>query len=166
MRNYIQAGRVPRFISCIFFVTVLAVSGLAHAQEAADDEALEEIIITGTHIKGSTTSGALPISVLDRDDFIALGAPTTADIVNDMVINTGSENRSNALGWQNRNTGTANINLRGLGLDKTLVLFNGKRQVIHSTSAGGGASFVDINLIPGIALGRLEVLKDGAAATY
>ena len=166
MRNYIQAGRVPRFISCIFFVTVLAVSGLAHAQEAADDEALEEIIITGTHIRGSTTTGALPISVLDRDDFIALGAPTTADIVNDMVINTGSENRSNALGGQNRNTGTANINLRGLGLDKTLVLFNGKRQVIHSTSAGGGASFVDINLIPGIALGRLEVLKDGAAATY
>jgi outer membrane receptor protein involved in Fe transport len=156
---------MAQFLSCFSFVTVLAVSGLTYAQEV-DDEALEEIVITGTHIKGSTTSGALPISVLDRDDFIALGAPTTTDIVNDMVINTGSENRSNALGGQNRNTGTANINLRGLGLDKTLVLFNGKRQVIHSTSAGGGASFVDINLIPGIALGRLEVLKDGAAATY
>ena len=166
MRNYIQAGRVAQFISCFSFVTVLAVSGLTYAQEAADDEALEEIIITGTHIKGSTMTGALPITVLDRDDFIALGAPTTADLINELVINSGSENRSNALGGQNRNTGTANVNLRGLGLDKTLVLFNGKRQVIHSTSAGGGASFVDINLIPGIALGRVEVLKDGAAATY
>jgi outer membrane receptor protein involved in Fe transport len=145
---------------------VLAVSGLTYAQDAADDDPLEEIIITGSHIKGSTTSGALPISVFDRDDFEALGAPTTTDIVNDMVINAGSENRSNPLGGQNRNTGTANINLRGLGLDKTLVLFNGKRQAIHSTSAGSGASFVDINLIPGIALERLEVLKDGAAATY
>jgi len=166
MRNYIQAGRVAQFISCFSFVTVLAVSGLTYAQEAADDEALEEIIITGTHIKGSTMTGALPITVLDRDDFIALGAPTTADLINELVINSGSENRSNALGGQNRNTGTANVNLRGLGLDKTLVLFNGKRQVIHSTSAGSGASFVDINLIPSIALGRVEVLKDGAAATY
>jgi len=166
MRNYTQAGRAAQFISCFSFVTVLAVSGLTYAQDAADDEALEEIIITGSHIKGSTTTGALPISVFDRDDFEALGAPTTTDIVNDMVINAGSENRSNPLGGQNRNTGTANINLRGLGLDKTLVLFNGKRQVIHSTSAGSGASFVDINLIPGIALERLEVLKDGAAATY
>jgi outer membrane receptor protein involved in Fe transport len=83
-----------------------------------------------------------------------------------MTINTGSENQSNALGGQNRNTGTANINLRGLGLDKTLILFNGKRQTIHSTSAGSGASFVDINIMPSIALDRMEVLKDGAAATY
>jgi len=79
--------------------------------------------------------------VVDRGDLEALGAPTTTDIVNDLVINAGSENRSNPLGGQNRNTGTANVNLRGLGLDKTLVLFN-------------------------IALERLEVLKDGAAATY
>ena len=133
---------------------------------AAEDEAFEEIITTGTMIKGSRTTGALPISVVDRGDLEALGAPTTTDIVNEMVINAGSENRSNALGGQNRNTGTANVNLRGLGLDKTLVLFNHKRQVIHSTSAGSGASFVDINLIPGIALDRVEVLKDGAAATY
>jgi outer membrane receptor protein involved in Fe transport len=147
----------------------LAISGSAFAQagnSSASDPLIEEIIITGSYIRGSSTTGALPISVVDRDDLEALGAPTTADIVNDMVINSGSENRSNALGGQNRNTGTANVNLRGLGLDKTLVLFNGKRQVIHSTSAGSGASFVDINMIPGIALDRLEVLKDGAAAIY
>jgi iron complex outermembrane receptor protein len=145
----------------------MTVSGLAIAQnQQGDDEVIEEIITTGTLIRGSSTSGALPISVIDRGDLEDLGAPTTTDIVNDLVINYGSENRSNALGGQNRNTGTANVNLRGLGLDKTLVLFNGKRQVIHSTSAGSGASFVDINMIPGIALERMEVLKEGAAVTY
>jgi outer membrane receptor protein involved in Fe transport len=146
----------------------MTVSGLAIAQnqQADDDEVIEEIITTGTLIRGSSTTGALPISVIDRGYLEDLGAPTTTDIVNELVINFGSENRSNALGGQNRNTGTANINLRGLGLDKTLVLFNGKRQVIHSTSAGSGASFVDINIVPGIALERMEVLKDGAAATY
>jgi len=147
----------------------LVLSGPALAQTGGTegaDEVIEEIITTGTYIRGSDSTGALPITVIDRGELEDLGAPTTADIVNEMVINSGSENRSNALGGQNRNTGTANINLRGLGLDKTLVLFNGKRQTIHSTSTGDGSSFVDINLIPGIALERIEVLKDGAAATY
>ena len=164
MRILNRTRGAAQIISRLFFVAALAVSGLAYSQ--AEDEVIEEIITTGTLIRGSSTTGALPITVINRNDIEALGAPTTTDIVNEMVINTGSENRSNALGGQNRNTGTANINLRGLGLDKTLVLFNGKRQVIHSTSAGSGASFVDINMIPSIVLERLEVLKDGAAATY
>ena len=151
-----------------FGVTVAALllvsSGISQAQTAED--VLEEITVTGSYIKGSSTTGALPITVVGRNDIEALGAPTTTDIVNNLTINTGSENQSNALGGQNRNTGTANINLRGLGLDKTLILFNGKRQTIHSTSAGSGASFVDINIMPSIALERMEILKDGAAATY
>ncbi len=167
MRMSKHAGRNGHFIHCFFLVSMLAVSGPGSAQtDSSETDQLEEIVITGSYIKGSPTTGALPISVIDRAELEALGAPTAADIVNEMVINSGSENRSNALGGQNRNTGTANINLRGLGLDKTLVLFNGKRQVIHSTSTGSGASFVDINLIPGIAVNRIEVLKDGAAATY
>jgi len=143
---------------------LLGASGMSYAQTA--EEVLEEITVTGSYIKGSSTTGALPVVVVGRNEIEALGSPTTADIVNNLTINTGSENRSNALGGQNRNTGTANVNLRGLGLDKTLILFNGKRQTIHSTSAGSGASFVDINLIPSIALDRMEILKDGAAATY
>ena len=135
-----QNREAAQQISRLAIVAVLGVSGysVAQNQQPEDDVLIEEIIVTGTFIRGSSTTGALPISVINRTDMEALGAPTTTDIVNEMVINTGSENRSNALGGQNRNTGTANINLRGLGLDKTLVLFNGKRQVIHSTSAGSG----------------------------
>jgi outer membrane receptor protein involved in Fe transport len=168
MHTHRETRRVALLISQLSAVAVLALNGLAvaQAQQAEGEELIEEITVTGTLIRGSSTTGALPISVVDRGDMEALGAPTTTDIVNEMVINAGSENRSNALGGQNRNTGTANVNLRGLGLDKTLVLFNGKRQVIHSTSAGSGASFVDINVVPGIALQRIEVLKGGAAATY
>jgi outer membrane receptor protein involved in Fe transport len=159
---------VTQYLFQLAIIATMTVSGLAIAQnqQADDDEVIEEIITTGTLIRGSSTTGALPISVIDRGYLEDLGAPTTTDIVNELVINFGSENRSTELGGQNGNTGTANINLRGLGLDKTLVLFNGKRQVIHSTSAGSGASFVDINIVPGIALERMEVLKDGAAATY
>jgi len=155
-------NRVPLALTAV--AMLLGTGGMSYAQTA--EEVLEEITVTGSYIKGSSTTGALPVVVVGRNEIEALGSPTTADIVNNLTINTGSENRSNALGGQNRNTGTANINLRGLGLDKTLILFNGKRQTIHSTSAGSGASFVDINLIPSIALDRMEILKDGAAATY
>lgn len=145
-------------------LALIAVAGTAVAQDATGE--IEEITVTGSYIKGANTQGALPVSVMDRSELESFGAPTTTDVVNNLVINTGSENRSNALGAQNRNTGTANINLRGLGLDKTLVLFNGKRQTIHSSSTSDGSSFVDINMIPGIAIERIEILKDGAAATY
>ncbi|MBT8079079.1 MAG: TonB-dependent receptor [Gammaproteobacteria bacterium] len=156
--------RHARLFTAVAAIILLPFAALAQSDN--NDEVIEEIFVTGSYIKGSDTAGALPIESLGRNDLEALGAPTTADIVNNLTINSGSENRSNALGGQNRNTGTANMNLRGLGLDKTLVLFNGKRNTIHATSAGSGASFVDINLVPGIAVERIEVLKDGAAATY
>ncbi len=61
--------------------------------------------------------------------------------------------------------------LRGLGPDQTLVLINGKRRHTSALlningSVGRGTSAVDINLIPTIALSRVEVLRDGAAAQY
>ncbi len=58
--------------------------------------------------------------------------------------------------------GIATVNLRGLGPQRTLVLLNNKRLV----AAGNGIPSIDINMIPQAAIGRIEVLKDGAAATY
>ncbi len=117
-------NRVPLAMTAV--AMLLVASGMSYAQTA--EEVLEEITVTGSYIKGSSTTGALPVVVVGRNEIEALGSPTTADIVNNLTINTGSENRSNALGGQNRNTGTANINLRGLGLDKTLILFSPKPQ--------------------------------------
>jgi iron complex outermembrane receptor protein len=57
----------------------------------------------------------------------------------------------------NRGTGAANINLRGLGSNSTLTLINGRRT---------GQAFNNVNLIPLDAIGRIDVLKDGAAANY
>ncbi len=166
MDLYFRSRLVCVLSSAAFFFTGINIANAQSAGAADESDLLEEITVTGSHLRGSQETGALPIDVIDRDEIESLGAPTTTDLINDLVINTSSENRSNALGGQNRNTGTANVNIRGLGLDKTLVLFNGKRNTIHATSSGVGASFVDINLIPSIAIERIEVLKDGAAATY
>lgn len=145
-------------------ICFLAVSNQGWAQQS--ESVMEEVVVTGTHIRGSSTEAPVPVSVIRRSDIEDLGAPTVTDIANNLPWASGNENRSNALGAQNGNTGTAKINLRGLGLGTTLVLFNSKRMAHQATSSTDGSAFVDINYMPGIMLDRVEVLKDGAAAVY
>ena len=59
----------------------------------------------------------------------------------------------------------ANVNLRGLGASRTLVLINSRRQTYVPARLIGGR-FVDVNVIPAIAIDRVEVLKEGASAIY
>lgn len=133
---------------------------------AADELAeLEEVIVTGSYIKGAATDAASPVSVIDRDSLMQQGAPSTVDIVQSMTFSSGTENQTNQFASGNT-AGTANINLRGLGLSRTLVLMNGRRMVTAAAQANDGSGFVDINTIPSLAINRIEVLKDGAAATY
>ncbi|MDZ7684744.1 MAG: TonB-dependent receptor [Gammaproteobacteria bacterium] len=135
-------------------------------QLPATAQVIEEVVVTGTYIRGASTDAPVPVSVIGRGDIEEMGAPTVTDLVNDLPWASGNENRSNALGAQNNNTGAAMINLRGLGLGSTLTLFNGKRMTSQATATSDGSKFVDINYMPSIMLDRIEILKDGAAALY
>lgn len=128
---------------------------------------LEEIVVTGSHIKRqSQFDSASPIATIDQAEIDTTGFTTTSELVRWMPYNTGSENQTNAL-TQGGTPGTANINLRGLGLGSTLVLVNGRRQTMSVGVSNGGSTFVDINqLMPMIMIQRLETLKDGASAVY
>lgn len=137
----------------------------ASAQSSTAEEALEEVIVTGSYIKGAVTDAASPVAVIDRDSLMQQGTPSTVDIVQNMTFSSGTENQTNQFA-SNLTAGTANINLRGLGLSRTLVLMNGRRMVTAAAQANDGSAFVDINTIPALAINRIEVLKDGAAATY
>lgn len=170
MRNYKQAGGETHILCRFSFIAVLAVSGLTYAQteqpgqtDATEDEAYEEIITTGSRIAGTAEDLPVPVSILDRTE---IGySPTVAFMIERLPYSSGVENNTNQFA-SNFTTGTANINLRGLGLSRTLVLLNGKRLVVSAVAANDGAAFVDINNIPPLAIGRIEVLKDGAAALY
>jgi len=142
-----------------------ATATLSQATVAQDDTVLEEVVVTGSFIKGAATDAPSPVSVIDRDNLMQQGAPTTVDIVQNLTFSSGTENQSNQFASGNT-AGTANINLRGLGLSRTLVLMNGRRLVTAAAQANDGSAFVDINTIPALAINRIEVLKDGAAATY
>ena len=131
----------------------------------AQDDAVEEVVVTGSYIKGSPTDGASPVEIVSRDTIDVLNASTVADITANLTVNSGSENNADSF-TQGSTQGTSNVNLRGLGLSSTLVLIDGKRQTIAANSSNDGSVFVNTSAIPVIALERVEILKEGAASVY
>jgi iron complex outermembrane receptor protein len=137
-----------------------AVLAAPHAVFA--EETIEEVVVTGSFIRGTPQDAALPVDVISQQDLMDIGNPTIAEMVRNLNISNGNlaeTNQFNGSGGQG-NEGVNTVNLRGLGSARTLVLINGRRHV--STASIG----VDISAIPSIAIGRMEVLKDGAAALY
>jgi iron complex outermembrane receptor protein len=135
---------------------------LGHAQGGA-----EEIVVTGTYIRRqSQFDSPSPLVTLSSDEIAATGATEIGEVIEDLTINTGSQNNPDAF-TQNFTTGTSNVNLRGLGVSSTLVLINGRRQTQSAVATDRGENFVDTSSLPPmIAFERVEVLKDGATALY
>ena len=123
---------------------------------------VSEVVVTGSYIAGTATTAALPVDVLSADTLQKQGSPTPLQMVKTLTAATSGLGESNRY---NGGAGTASINLRGFGSSRTLTLMNGRRLSDSAQAAfqGGGA---DLNFIPQAAIGRIEILKDGAAATY
>lgn len=155
-----QSNRVLKLaITCA--LANFATAALAQTPSESTAE-LEGVIVTGTYIRGTAEDAALPVDVITSDDLAKQGSPSMLDLIKSLP------NMGPVLGETNQfsaaaqgSTGVGNVNLRGLGAQRTLVLLNGRRVV--SSAAGG---IPDTNMIPMAAIGRVEVLKDGAAATY
>ena len=162
--------RTLRPAACIPALALLT-SGLPAAAAAAESAApgnIEEVVVvarTGSHIKRHADL-PYPLTDYDGEDLRSHAAKDIRDLVGILPINNGAENNADNL-TQNYTVGTANVNLRGLGVASTLVLLNGKRQVFSAVQTDDGASFVDLAaLVPLLAVERVEILKDGASAIY
>lgn len=149
--------------------TTLAISApfALQAQTDNSESGLEEVVVTGSYLSRLRQSDVpSPTSVFGAEYFDKIGAGNIGDFISTLTINNGSQNNPDAF-TQNATAGTSNFNLRGLGVASTLVLLNGRRQVTTSSLTNDGISFVDTNsLIPQIAVKRIEIVKDGAAAIY
>lgn len=128
---------------------------------------IEEVIVTGTYIRRqSQFDSPAPLVTVTREDLTALGVNEISDMIENLTINTGSQNNPDAF-TQNFSTGTSNVNLRGLGVNSTLVLLNGRRQTQSAVATDRGENFVDTSSLPPmIAFDRVEILKDGATSLY
>ncbi|MBT9472518.1 MAG: TonB-dependent receptor [Pseudomonadota bacterium] len=141
-------------------LALLAVLGLAAPANAQDVADVEEVVVTGSFIAGTPEDAALPVNVIGADEMQKQGSPSTVDLLKAIPAVSGVLGEANQYAAA-QSTGSGNVNLRGLGAHRTLVLMNGRRMAISP-----GAIYVDTNMIPTAAIGRVEVLKDGAAATY
>lgn len=125
---------------------------------------LDEVIVTGALT--APRVGTDPIRTVDRGQLQTAGVLDLSRAVRLLPANSGSENQVDQLN-QPQSSGTAQFNLRNLGLGSTLVLIDGQRQTASAVVSSDGSTFTDINsLVPLIALERLEVLTAGASATY
>lgn len=150
--------------SALAIALSLGLSSTALAQSEPTE--VEAIVVTGSLIAGTPEDAALPVDVIGAEELAKQGSPTTVDLIKGLSVSNGVLGDTNQFDSRAQGSeGSGSVNLRGLGPTRTLVLINGKRMAINPFAlAGAGA--VDTNVIPVAAIGRIEVLKDGAAATY
>ncbi len=150
---------------------------LPHSAMAQDNVAVAEeeeasiqdaIIVTGTRRTDRTVADSpVPIDVISGDALASTGLTETNKILNQLVPSFNFPQPSIADG----SDVIRPASLRGLAPDQTLVLVNGKRRHVSALlnvngTVGRGSAAVDLNLIPALAIERVEVLRDGASSQY
>jgi len=139
-------------------------SGFGNVALAQDDEeALEEITVTGTRIRSDDFSNAQPSTVVGSDLLENLGVVNMGDMMAQLPSNVGN-NTPTANAGGNFFNGSNIANLRGLNPffgSRTLTLVDSRRHV--PTNQGDG---VDLNFIPSVLIDRMEVVTGGASASY
>ncbi|NGM50488.1 TonB-dependent receptor [Caulobacter sp. 602-2] len=138
----------------------MASAGAAVAQTApeSDSTEIEAVVVTGSRIARPDYVSNSPIVSVGQEQLAKSGSVTVDTLLNQMPqfvpgVSSTSNNPSNG--------GQANIQLRGLGSNRTLVLMDGHR-IVPSNSDGT----VDVNLIPSAIIQNIEVITGGASATY
>ena len=141
-------------------ISSLVLSNTAFAEDDKDDVVeMEKQEVTGTRIKRSDMEGALPVTIISREQIELSGENSAADLIRNLTFNsTGSFRPQSGSSAQ----GVSTVSLRGLGSSRTLVLIDGRR--LPRSPATGSSQ--DLNTIPLGAIERIEILSDGASAIY
>jgi len=145
---------------------MLAFSGTlaVTATPALAQQTLQRVEITGSNIKRTDTETPVPVTVMTRDEIERTGRQTIQEVLRGLTTDSqGSIPTSFTNGFA---SGSAAVSLRGLGVNSTLVLLNGRRMTTYGLADDGQRTFVDLNSIPLEAVDRIEVLKGGASAIY
>lgn len=157
MKNETIKGRLLR--SSVLAGVATSVAAIA-VPAYAQDEAVEEIFVTGSRIAQSSYTGANPVIVFTADDIEKTGQMSVADILRDSTLNSfGSQRESSGSSQQSQ----ASMSLRGMGNTRTLILMDGHR-IAASPKIGGAV--VNMNNIPTAAIERVDILTGAGSSVY
>lgn len=156
---------IKRFSRSALYAGLLSgLSAGALAQPPGESE-IEEVVVTGSYIRGTPLDAPSPVQVVDRTSIEAQGAAVIWDVIKNLEVNSGSFTNPGS-GEASQTEGTSQVNLRNLGENSTLTLINGKRVAPAAATTTSGGEFVDLNTIPLVMTARLEILTDGGSALY
>mgnify|MGYP001549738530 CR=1 FL=1 len=127
--------------------------GTANQPSTKKAQTLQTVVVTGSNIRRVDLETSNPVLTIDRAQIQASGKQTLGDLVQSIPAIAGQATNPNVN--NGGGDGASTVSLRGLGSVRTLILVDGKR-VLNN----------DINAIPASMVERIEVLKDGASATY
>jgi iron complex outermembrane receptor protein len=126
---------------------------------ASSNAGLEEVVVTGSRITSPNLTAISPITSVDAGYISSTNLTRVEDILNNLPMVFAGQNST----VSNGATGTASVNLRGLGANRTLVLVNGRRL---GPGQGTGTNVSDLNEVPAALIERVDILTGGASSVY
>jgi iron complex outermembrane receptor protein len=159
-RNIERAVRVALLTAGAVSVGAYSSGALAQTQPTGPTpDEVEQIIVTGSRIPQPNLEGTSPVTMVGQQEVKLEGTMNVENLVNNLPMAFADQGGN----ISNGASGTATVNLRNLGADRTLVLVNGRRLPAGSPR---GPVAPDINAIPAALIKRVEVLTGGASAVY
>lgn len=149
---------IRRAVRSALLVSTATALGSALSVQAAE-EPITEVIVTGTRILSPNLESISPVTAITAEEMGMTGKVRIEDIVNQLPQAMAAQGSS----ISNGSDGTATVDLRGLGDQRTLVLVNGRRLMPGDPDGGNAA---DLNMIPLSLVERVDVLTGGASSVY
>ncbi|HWK49480.1 MAG TPA: TonB-dependent receptor plug domain-containing protein, partial [Steroidobacter sp.] len=166
--NLSSVARRRAKVLALSTVSATALASVVVTDTQAQDTAaapIDQVVVTGSRITRDGYEAPTPVSVLGADELNALNVVNVADAVNVLPAFSGSASPRSANGnLSSGATGVSQLNLRGMGTNRTLVLLDGKRYINAAITAGNSAP--DVNSFPNALIERVDVVTGGASAAY
>lgn len=130
-----------------------------------DDDSIEEVVVTGSRLKRDTYTSVAPLQIISGQVSREVGLMDVGDILQESTAASGTQVDLTFQGFVLDNgPGATNINLRGLGGERTLVLINGRR--VAPAGVEGAPTSPDLGLVPASLVQQYDLLLDGASSIY
>ena len=158
MAKHLSVRQAVR-LALLASATPAVLTSPAFAQEQDASDSIDEVVVTGSRIVAPNLQSISPITAIGAEELNIAGKTRIEDVLNQLpqAFAAQGSNISNA------SDGTASVDLRGLGVNRTLVLVNGKRMMPGDPDGGSAA---DLNQIPLSLVKRVDVLTGGASSVY